>query len=408
MKAIAKISQQYINRLNREYVRDFLKENPFRTPMTVLLGSRGVGKTTLIIQYICSQYKSKENKKKALYLPADHMVVEGRSLYEIANDFQSIGGELICFDEIHKYDNWSQELKNIADTFSDLKVIASGSSALEVQKGSHDLSRRAIVRYLPGLSFREYISLRLGISLKICEFKDIIINHLKICRAINKKISKKQKQVLPLFKEYLKNGYYPFSLNYPNDEDFNAAVEQTIYTTLESDIPSVHPNLTGAVTKKMKRLLAIIAKQVPFQPKLNQLTAALEIADIRTLKTYIGHLEESGLINVLSKSGKRLATLEKPEKIYLNNTNQSYVLGGKDANIGTVRETFFLSALPRAMEVTYPTVGDFNVEGILFEVGGKNKTFDQVKRFKDAYLAMDEIEEGYEHVVPLWLFGFLY
>lgn len=408
METLLGVSAHYIESLNRKYVRDFLKEDPFRTHLTILLGQRGVGKTTVIVQYIASKFRSKAKKRKALYLPADHMELGGRSLYEIAKEFNSMGGELICFDEIHKYDNWSQELKSICDTFPNLKVIASGSSALEVHKGSHDLSRRAIVRYMPGLSFREYLSLKVDIKFKAYEFKEIVGESDKLCDYVNKKISGDGKKVLDLFGEYLRKGYYPYFIDYSNDDDFYAAVEQTVYSTLEGDIPSVHPNITGGSIKKMRKLLSIIARQVPFQPSLNKLTSALEVQNIKTLKKYIKYLEDAGLINTLSKSGKRLATLGKPDKIYLNNTNQSYALGQSGTDIGTVRETFFLNAVSRELEVTYPTVGDFNVEGIIFEVGGRSKTFDQISHLKNAYLAIDGIEEGWENVIPLWLFGFLY
>lgn len=403
-----KISDHYVQTLNREYVREFLASDPFRTQMTILLGQRGVGKTTAIIQYIAKQFNSKRKTRKALYLPVDHIELGGIKLYDIAKAFNELGGELICFDEIHKYHNWSQELKNIHDTFPGLKVIASGSSALEIHKGSHDLSRRAIVRRLRGLSLREYLKIAHGIELKPLSFNEIVGNYQVLTKEIIQCLQKKNISILTVFDVYLRRGYYPFFLSYKDEDDYYAAVKQTIYTTLENDIPSVHPQVTGGIIKKLRNLLSIIAQQVPFQPTLSKLTSALDIADVRTLKTYFKYLEDASLINTLSKSGKRMAILEKPEKIYLNNTNQSYAIGGEGANIGTVRETFFLNALTEELDVTYPTNGDFNVEGIIFEIGGKSKTFEQVQHLRNAYLALDGIDQGYEHVLPLWLFGMLH
>lgn len=408
MQDLYDVSYYFISRLNREHTRDFLRNDPFRTRMTILLGQRGVGKTTIIIQYIAGQFEVKKESPLAMYLPADHILIGERSLYEIAQKFYESGGQLICFDEIHKYENWSQELKSIHDTFPDLKVIASGSSVLKVQKGSHDLSRRAIVRYLPGLSFREYMVLKLGLELDPISLEDIIINHRKIALELAEKFEVNDVKVLSLFSDYLKKGYYPYFFQYKNKEDYFAALEQSVLATIENDLSAVYPNITGAVVKKIRRLLSFIAQQVPFKPTLSKLTGALDISDERALKTYLKYLEDAEIINVLSKSGKRLSTLEKPEKIYLNNTNQSYAFGNQSVDKGNLRETFFLNAVIRDHDVTYPEAGDFNVNGMIFEVGGKNKTFDQIKHLKSSFLALDDMGLGFENTIPLWLFGFLH
>lgn len=407
LEQLYEVSHLFIESLNRTHVRDFLRHDPFRTSKTILLGQRGVGKTTIIIQYIISRFGS-EKQSKALYLPADHILIGQRTLYEIADAFQKAGGELICFDEIHKYENWSQELKSIYDTFPNLQVIVSGSSALEIHKGSHDLSRRAIIRRLPGLSFREYLTLTLNIDLAPVSFEEILNNYHNLSVNITKKLALLNFEILPLFAEYLKKGYYPYFFQYKNDADYFIALEQSVHATIENDIQSIHPTITGAAIKKMLRLLGFIAQQVPYKPNLNALTTALDIADERTLKTYLKYLEDAGVINTLHKSGKRFSTLEKPDKIYLNNTNQMYAFGKQFQNQGTLRETFFLNAIKLSRTVSYPEQGDFNVNGVLFEVGGRNKGFEQIKNIDHSYLALDDIELGSQNVIPLWLFGFLY
>lgn len=408
MQDLYDVSYYFISRLNREHIRDFLRNDPFRTQMTILLGQRGVGKTTVIIQYIAGQFEIKKESPFAMYLPVDHIVIGGRTLYEIAQKFQESGGQLICFDEIHKYENWSQELKSIHDTFPDLKVIASGSSVLKVQKASHDLSRRAIVRYLPGLSFREYCVLKLGLALNPVSLGDIVTNHRQLALEVVERFEDKGVSILSLFSDYLKKGYYPYFFQYKNKEDYFLALEQSALATVENDLSAVYPTITGAAIKKIWRLLSFIAQQVPFKPTLSKLTAALDIGDERVLKTYLKYLEDAEIINVLSKSGKRLSVLEKPEKIYLNNTNQSYAFGDQSVDKGNLRETFFFNAVLLGHDVTYPEAGDFNVNGMIFEVGGKNKTFDQIKHLKASFLALDDVEVGFENTIPLWLFGFLH
>lgn len=408
MKDLYDVSYYFISRLNREYTRDFLRNDPFRAQMTILLGQRGVGKTTIIIQYIAGQFELKKEAPSSMYLPVDHILIGKKTLYEIAQKFQESGGQLICFDEIHKYENWSQELKSIHDTFPDLKVIASGSSVLKVQKGSHDLSRRVIIRYLPGLSFREYSVLKLGLSLNAVSLGDIVMNHRQLASEIVEKFEVKGAKVLSLFSDYLKSGYYPYFFQHKNKEDYFTALEQSVLATIENDLSAVYPTITGAVIKKIRRLLSFIAQQVPFKPTLSKLTAALDISDERTLKTYLKYLEDAEIINILSKSGKRLSALEKPEKIYLNNTNQSYAFGNQFVDKGNLRETFFFNTVLSDHDVTYPEAGDFNVNGMIFEVGGKNKTFDQIKHLKTSFLAIDDMEVGFENSIPLWLFGFLH
>jgi len=328
-------------------------------------------------------------------------------MYEIAETFEMEGGKLLCFDEIHKYANWSQELKSIYDEFPNLQILASGSSALEINKGSHDLSRRAHQLKMYGMSFKEYLELTLGIELKTLTLGEILLEHETVAFETVMQLEGLEKKVLPLFKQYLKTGYYPYSLSIDDEEIFFDMLKQNINVSLSSDLLFVYPSLDGNSIKKLKLLLSIIMQSVPFVPVIEKLKNTLEVGDGRTLKEYFMKLEDAGILKLLMKSSsKGLTKLEKPEKIYLNNSNLLYI---SEANIGTVRETFFLNVLSKNHEITYPKKGDFLVENsYLFEVGGKNKSFKQIKDLPNSFVVADDIEIGNGAKIPLWLFGFLY
>lgn len=404
------LSQNFIRLNSREYVRYFLKLNPLKNRFSIVVGQRGVGKTTAIIQHILASYRDDIFTNKALYIQADHFLVGGRSLYEIAEQFYNIGGEMICYDELHKYQNWSTELKSIYDTFPKLTIIASGSSALEIYRGSHDLSRRVVVLKMFGMSFREYIEFELGIGLKSLGLEEIISSHQIISNSIITTVEKKGRKILALFKNYLDYGYYPYFREYKNKELFYLTLEQNIHTTLESDLIAIYPSLSGNSIKKIKKLLAIIAFSVPFTPDLKKLKTMLEVGDERTLKAYLKYLEDAGIILSVSRADKGLRQLEKPEKIYLNNTNLIHAISGNvPAEAGNMRETFFINMAGAFHKVTSPDYGDFLVDGkYIFEVGGKNKGFKQIRDIKDSFLAVANIEIGIGNKIPLWVFGFLY
>jgi len=402
------LSRHFLKTSNKEYKRYFLKEHSLESRFNIIVGQRGVGKTTAIIQYILSQFDSLSNQ--ALYLPVDHFVFGKRTLYETAEEFCNLGGQLICFDEIHKYQNWSKELKSIYDSFPALKIIASGSSAMQIQKESHDLSRRALVHKMVGLSFREYIDLKLETSFEPFELDAIIADHEKLGAIIVQKVEKENKKILSLFKDYLCFGYYPYFLEFPDSSMYYIALEQGIHTTIESDLLAIHTTLSGASVKKIKKLLLVIAESAPFTPDLKRLKNVIELGDERTLKNYLKLLEDAGIVLNLTKKSSRLKELEKPEKIYLNNPNQIYAISSKGKeNPGNIRETFLINQLSSFHSVKLPKTGDFLLaDKYLFEVGGKNKGFDQIKDLPDSYLALDDIEIGIGNKIPLWLFGFLY
>ena len=399
------LSQTFIKNYHKEYVRYFLKTENLSNRFSIISGQRGIGKTTVIIQYILQQYKDIYTDK-VLYIQADHFLLGNLSLYEIADEFVKMGGELLCIDEIHKYHNWSQELKSINDTFVDLRILVSGSSALEIHKGSFDLSRRALVYKMKGVSFREFLELKLGFEFDNFALEEILKNHQKISNTIVDKLTIKKQKVLPIFKEYLQIGYYPYFFEYNDKGQFLATLEQNIHTTIENDLLAIHPSLTGNSIKKLKSLLKVISSSVPFTPDMKKLKTIIGVGDERTLKTYLKYLEDAGLIRMISKSSKGLNSIEKPEKIYLENSN---LLFTTKANIGTVRETFFANQLSFSHQIVSSKIADFFIDGqYTFEIGGKNKSYKQIKDIKNSYIAADDIEIGFKNKIPLWLFGFLY
>jgi hypothetical protein len=395
-------SKKFILRNDLAYQRYFIKEQKIKHRLTIIVGQRGIGKTTTIAQYM-----KQHDELKSLYVSMDSFLMGELSMYEIAERFEMEGGKLLCFDEIHKYQNWSQELKSIYDTFPSLQIIASGSSALEINKGSHDLSRRANVLKMVGMSLREYMELTLALELPKCTLQEILQNHETIAFDIVSKLEKIDKKILPLFQRYCKVGYYPYSLTIQDDEIFLDMLQQNINVSISGDLLFVYPSLDGNSIKKLKLLLNIIMESVPFVPVIEKLKNSLDIGDGRTLKDYFIKLEDAGILHLLMKaSGGGFRKLEKPEKIYLSNTN---LLSITTPEIGTVRETFFLNALSTLHAVTYPPKGDFLVDNTyLFEIGGKNKGFTQIKDIENSFVVSDEIEVGYKNKIPLWMFGFLY
>lgn len=395
-------SKKFILRNDLAYQRYFIKEQKIKHRLTIIVGQRGIGKTTTIAQYM-----KQHDELKSLYVSMDSFLVGELSMYEIAERFEMEGGKLLCFDEIHKYQNWSQELKSIYDTFPSLQIIASGSSALEINKGSHDLSRRANTLKMVGMSLREYMELTLGLELPKYTLQEILQDHETIAFDIVSKLEKIDKKILPLFQRYCKVGYYPYSLSIQDDEIFYDMLQQNINVSISGDLLFVYPSLDGNSIKKLKLLLNIIMESVPFVPVIEKLKNSLDIGDGRTLKDYFIKLEDAGILHLLMKaSGKGLRKLEKPEKIYLSNTN---LLSITTPEIGTVRETFFLNVLNTLHEVTYPPKGDFLVDNTyLFEIGGKNKGFTQIKDIENSFVVSDDIEIGYKNKIPLWIFGFLY
>jgi predicted AAA+ superfamily ATPase len=400
------LSRDYIRLLNQSYVRYFLKTHTMDSRMSIITGPRGIGKTTTLIQTILANYPNPISKE-ALYISADHRSVQNHTLYAIAEAFYKNEGKLLCIDEIHKADNWSGELKMIHDAFPGLRVIATGSSALELSHGSHDLSRRAVVYAMHGLSFREFIEMETHVTLEPITLESLIGNHEHHAYEIIRDVEEKGRKILGLFGEYLQWGYYPYYQEYSDKSKFAMTLDQQVTTTLESDFLAVYPSFNGLSVRKMKKLMAIIAQSSPFTLEIKVLKEASEIHDDRTLKNYLYFLQKSGLVRFMYRSRTGLRAMEKPEKITLGNPNLIHAMG---ANTGTLRETFFASMVENGdHSLILAKKGDFEIDSrYVFEVGGSNKTFSQIKGVEESYLALDEIEHGIGRKIPLWMFGFLY
>lgn len=406
---IKHLSSQLINSRHKAYQRYFIRSIQPKHRFMTILGERGIGKTTTLIQYLLQHSHGDIFSPEILYVQADHFLVQQTTLYEIAESFYQHGGKVIAFDEIHKYSSWSMELKSIYDTFPKLKIYASGSSAMEIYRGSHDLSRRVLLNKMYGLSLREYIELKHRINLESFSLEDLLKNHIKIASDICKQLEHHHLKILPQFKAYLQSGFYPYFLEEESESEFLQLVEQNVHAVIEVDLVAIHPSLTGNSVKKLKQLLSFIASSVPLTPNWQKIKSVIGVSDDRTLKNYIKYLQDSMMIFLLTQSSEKLKKLEVNEKLLLSNPNLLYALSGGNIDIGTVRETFFLSQLQVKHSVTAPAQGDFLIDNkYTFEIGGKKKNSTQIKSINHSFIAADEIEIGVNHKIPLWLFGFLY
>ncbi len=380
---------------NITYKRYFFNIIDFKENLIGLIGARGIGKTTFLLQYLQSLDIPDEKK---LYFSVDSIIASNAKLFDIAEDFSNMGGKVLVIDEIHKYKNFEIELKEIYD-FLDLKVLFSGSSAMVLEHKKGDLSRRAVVYRLKGLSFREFLELKLKLSFNHYSLEEILQNHITIAKEISKKI-----KPLEHFKEYLKVGYYPFY--FENKNTYCLKLEETINTVIESDLPIIF-NIEVSNIRKLKQLVAYICSSQPFKLNISELAQKIAI-DRKTLYQYIYYLTLGNIFSRLEAKGKGDNIFSKPAKIYLNNPNLNNCYCEKN-EIGTIREEFFLNMLSIEHKLLYPKNGDFLVdEEWLFEIGGKNKGFKQIKDLQNSFIAADGIEIGFKNKIPLWLFGFLY
>lgn len=380
-----------------ESLRGFDNKIDWDNQMIGIKGSRGVGKTTLILQHIKKNFKADES---VLYASLDHFYFLENSLYNTAEAFHKKGGKLLALDEVHRYPNWSVELKNIYDDFPDLKVIFTGSSLLQISKGKSDLSRRALMYNMPGLSFREFLNFETNLNFEAVEFEELLQNHRQIAIEIIDKI-----KPLAFFGAYLQNGYYPFYLE--NRRAFHQKLGEVLQMVLDVDIPQ-YEQIQIANIPAIKRLLQIISGSVPFKPNYNTISQRSGIS-INTVKSYMGYLAEAELILLLRSTAKSMGNMGKPEKIFLHNPNLMYTMVGNNVDIGNIRETFFYNQVSQVAQVHASPQSDFLVnQKHTFEIGGRSKNHKQIENLDNAYLAKDDIEIGYENTIPLWMFGFLY
>jgi len=401
------ISRNYLKTYNRKYKRFVFEKNDFKGRLYLLIGQRGVGKTTIMIQFLLNKVDTDYLSDEILYVPMDHIYTENMTMYEIVKEFVKYGVKYFCFDEIHKNLNWARDLKSVYDEFKEVKIIASGSSLINLYKESFDLSRRVVSLEIPGLSFREFIEINNNVDgLPSFSIEEIFSNYEKISYEIINFLEKYDIKILPLFGKYLRYGYFPYFFE-NTEEEYYIKLQQDIRKIIYGDLIAVYPDITGNTVNRIFRLLKIISESVPFTPVLNDIKEKLGIGDIRTLKNYFNFLEELKLINIVSKKGRGLDKLVKPEKIFLNNTNYMYVLC-ENINKGNLRETFFVSNF-KENEISFSKKGDFLIKGkYTVEIGGKNKKNKQIANKENSYLALDDIEYGIGNKIPLWLYGFLY
>jgi predicted AAA+ superfamily ATPase len=318
----------------------------------------------------------------------------------MVDNFVKQGGKYLFLDEVHKYPNWTQELKNIYDDYPELKVVFTGSSLLEILNSRADLSRRAIVYTLQGLSFREYLGITRGLKLEEYKLEQILIDHVSIAREINAKV-----RPLHYFENYLKSGYFPFFQEVP--DLYYQRLEEVINMTIEIELPLLR-KVEVSYIPKLKQLLQIISESVPFIPNVSKLSERIGI-NRNTFTTYLYFLQEANLTRNLYKNAAGISLLQKPEKIYLENTNFQYALAPANTEKGAIRETFFANQLGYEYQVDYTGRGDFLInQKFTFEIGGKGKGTQQISDIPNSHVAADEIEYGHANKIPLWLFGFLY
>lgn len=384
-----------------EYFKRKLKETPtdlvrykyneieWRGHALGLVGPRGVGKSTMLLQYIKMQLEEKDT----LYVSADHLYFASHTLVDLADRFYKMGGKHLFIDEIHRYEGWSVEVKQIFDSYSDLQLVISGSSILEITKGMADLSRRVPIYEMQGLSFREYLHLFHGIRMDALPMGKLLRHDYGIPGV---------EHPLPLFHDYLRRGYYPFGM----DAAYDIELMQVVAQTMESDIP-LYLNTNVSIGRKLKQLLMVVAESVPFKPVMQKLADVTGISR-NYIQDYLMYMERAGMIAQLRDAVGGIRGLGKTEKIYLDNTNLIYVLAPKRADIGNVRETFFMNQLRVVGDVMCSPVSDFLVDGMTFEIGGRKKGQKQISEIDNAYVVKDDIETGFANVIPLWAFGLLY
>jgi predicted AAA+ superfamily ATPase len=391
----------YHNRLEQtgiDFVRYPMRNINWSNRLFAIVGARGTGKTTLLLQYI----KQNTEISNSFYLSLDDLYFTTHRLADVVRTLWQQGITHFFIDEVHKYpyETWAQELKNIYDSYPDVKVVFSGSSILNIYKGNADLSRRAIHYELFGLSFREFLEFEGIKKIPALSFEDLLKDHVSISAEIIRNI-----KILPLFQKYLRTGYFPY---FKEDiKTYHWRLLNTVNAVLETDLPAVEP-VEYVSIQKLKRLLAVIATMTPFTPNMSALGAQVEIQRSNLHKS-LSLLERARLLGLLQNADKKLSSLSKPSKIFLDNPNLAYALGEGNTNSGNLRETFFYNQLKVTEKLTNAPKGDFTIhDKYVFEVGGSNKNYSQIANIPNSYLAVDNIEMGFANKIPLWLFGFLY
>lgn len=396
MESLLEFQENVLRQIKNDFRRYLHKQINWKHRMVGIKGPRGAGKTTLMLQHLKFDLGV---PPEALYITADHNWFYTHSLFDVANDWYKQGGKIIFIDEVHKYSNWSTELKNIYDGLPEMQVVFSASSALDIYRGEADLSRRVITYLLAGLSFREFILFTRGINFEAIHIDDISKNHKSLSRLITENF-----RPLPAFRKYLEVGYLPIISE--GEDTYLMKLKQVINTIVDIDLAYIASYNSGTAVK-VKKLLGVIAESVPFKPNIASLARKLDLSR-DSVYQYIYQLRDARLLNTINSAGKGVSTLQKPDKIFLENSNLAFALKEKP-DIGNVRETFVLNQLYNAgLIVSSPVEGDFITNGLTIEVGGKAKNSEQVKHIDNYIIASDNLETGSGNKAPVWLFGFLY
>ena len=381
-----------------EFVRSLAQKIDWSDRLIGVLGARGTGKTTLLLQRLKQQFGV---NAKAAYITLDDIYFTENRLVNFAESFRQHGGQFLFIDEVHKYPDWAREIKNLYDTYKDLNIVFTGSSITDMLRQNADLSRRAIQYELPGLSYREYLAFLKILDVPAIALSNLLENHVAVASELASKF--KPLKHLPA---YLKTGYYPFFAE--NINTYPVRIEQLVKMIIETDMRFIE-GFDPANTRKIYQLLYILATNVPFKPNVTKLSEKIGLHR-NTLVQYLHYLDKARLINSLTAAGKSISTLQKPDKIYLENTNLHYALAPQTVDKGTLRESFIMNQLVNAKyRVALPPEGDFQInDQYTVEVGGKDKTAAQLKNVKNSFVVADDIETGIYTKIPLWLFGFLY
>jgi len=388
MEQLHIIFRSLIDKTSTDFKRFLTEKINWESRLIAIIGARGTGKTTLMLQKI----KSENEINKTMYASLDNIYFSAHNVFDFAGHLYKYGIRKLYLDEVHKYKGWSQEVKNIYDSWPDMKIVISGSSMLDLYKGVGDLSRRVVPYSLPGMSFREYLA-----------FENVsYLNPLSIEDILNHKLNYTIENPLLHFHNFLRTGYYPFY----KEDDYALRLNGIIQTVLEQDIPK-YLELRLSTVDKIKQLLMLVSENVPFKPNYQKIADILGISR-NIIPDYFSYLEKAGLIMQLHNNTKGIRSIGKVSKVYLNNTNLAFALKGENVNTRTLRETFFMNQLQARNNIFATDVGDFIVNNTVFEIGGRNKTKNQIKNLDNAIIVKDDIEYGFGNTVPLWHFGFLY
>ena len=397
MEKLFEKSNKSIQSVHFPHHRNVIGKINWEWRMNGIIGARGTGKTTLLLQKLAQFQKDGHD---VLYVRMDDLYFADHNIYELADTFRKNGGKYLYLDEVHKYSGWARELKNIYDSVPDLKLVFSGSSIIELTKQDADLSRRALMYEMTGLSFREYLVIADIITLPVYPLDEVFENHIGIASGIVKEIP-----ILKYFTSYLKGGFYPFFLE--TNRDYLMTLEQVIRTVMETDLRFIE-NFDIAQSKKMLTLLKVIAASVPFKPNISKISEKTGLHR-QTVLQYFQYLEKAKMIKLVNQPERYISRLQKPDKIFLDNPNLFFALNPEIVNAGSLRETFALNQLAANHEVFLHEQADFLVDNkFVIEIGGKNKDNRQIRDLKNAFVFIDDIEIGNNNRIPLWLLGFLY